>query len=305
MSLDRRADQSQQPTVGIGMPVFNCERFIEQAIESLLGQTFDDFELVIVDNHSTDRTYEISQSFAARDHRVRCVRQRQNYGFIHNFNTAFRLTSSRYFKWAACDDVCAPEFLARCVEVLERDPSVGLVYPEMPWIDETGSQVVSRPRSLDRSVLQVTASNDPAERFAAMMHNFWYTEHLYGLVRASALAQTRLYPYHFMGDHILLSELSLYGRFHRIPEPLLLLRRHGAQTSKAPTARQRLAVVQPRSPGRRYMLAVLAQYPKRLYLHVSAVHRAPLGHTARVRCYIAITRAVTRWARIRMRMRQR
>lgn len=285
------------------MPVFNGERFLEDAIESLLGQTFDDFELVIVDNHSTDRTYAICQSFAERDHRVRCLRQRQNYGYIHNFNTVFRLTSSRYFKWAACDDVCAPEFLARCVEVLERDPSVALVYTEMPWIDETGSQVESRPRSFDRAVLQMTASNDPAERFAAMMHNFWYTEHLFGLIRATALAKTRLHQYHFMGDHILLAELSLYGRFHQVSEQLLFLRRHKGQTSKAPSARQRLTLVHPGWPVGNSVLAVLTQYPRRLYLHVSSVRRAPLSHTSRARCYLGIFRAVMRWARIRMRLR--
>ena len=214
------ATPSHSPTVGIGMPVFNGEQFLEEAIESLLAQTFEDFELVIVDNHSTDGTSEICQSFASRDPRVRYIRQRQNYGINHNFNSAFRLTSGKYFKWAAYDDVCAPEFLARCVEVLDADPSVALAYPEMPWIDETGSRLEPRRKSFDPAALQMTASDDAAERFTATMHNLWYTEHLDGLIRSSALAETRLYHNHFMADHILLSELCLYGRFHRIPEAI-------------------------------------------------------------------------------------
>ena len=111
-----RAKPDHSPMVGIGMPVFNGERFIAEAIESFLAQTFKDFQLVIVDNHSTDATSEICQSFASRDPRVRYIKQRQNYGLNFNFNSAFRLTSGKYFKWAAYDDVCAPEFLGRCVE---------------------------------------------------------------------------------------------------------------------------------------------------------------------------------------------
>ena len=295
---DPPVKRSYSTTVGIGMPVYNGEQFIREAIESLLAQTFEDFELVIVDNHSTDRTFEICQSFASRDPRVRCIRQRQNYGLNHNFNSAFRLSSGKYFKWAAYDDVCAPEFLARCVDVLDSDPSVALAYPEMPWIDENGTRLEGRRKNFDPASLQMTASNDAAERFSATMHNFWYTEHLDGLIRSSALAQTRLYLDHFIADHILLSELCLYGRFHRISEPLMFLRRHSKQSSRAPSARQRLAVVHPKSAHP--TLAILAQYPLRVYWHTSAIQRAPLSRSDRIRCYIAVCRWVMRWTRSRV-----
>jgi len=295
---DPPAKPNDTPTVGIGMPVFNGEQFIEEAIGSLLAQTFQDFELVIVDNHSSDGTFEICQRFASRDPRVRYIRQRQNYGVNHNFNSAFRLTSGKYFKWAAYDDVCAPEFLTRCVEVLDSDPSVVLAYSEMPWIDETGSHLERRPRHFDPAALQMTASSDAAERFTATMHNFWYTEHLDGLIRSSALAKTRLYRNHFMADHVLLSELCLYGRFLPIPEPLLFLRRHSEQSSKAPSARERLALVHPESTHP--ILTNLAQYPNRLYFHVSAIRRASLSRSTRIRCYLAVLRTIMRWARIRI-----
>lgn len=290
--------RNHPPTVSVGMPVFNGDQFIEEAIESILAQTFEDFELVIVDNHSTDRTSEICQSVVSRDHRVRYIRQRVNYGLNHNFNSAFRLTSGKYFKWAASDDVCAPEFLARCVEVLDSDPSVALAYPEMPWIDENGAHLEGRRKGFDPAALQRTASTDAAERFAATMHNFWYTEHLDGLIRSSALAETRLYQNHFVADHILLSELCLYGRFHHIQEPLMFLRRHSKQSSKAPSARKRLAVVYPESAHP--VLAILAQYPLRLYWHASAIRRAPLSRSDRIRCYMAVLRWVMRWARIKV-----
>jgi glycosyltransferase involved in cell wall biosynthesis len=291
----------QAPTVSVGMPVFNGEPFIEQTIDSILAQSYEDFELVIVDNHSTDRTYEICQAYAARDSRVRCIRHRQNYGVVHNFNTAFRLSSGRYFKWAAYDDILSPEFLARAVEVLERDPSVVMVYSDIPTIGQHGRPVDIKYPGFDPEVLELTASPDAADRFSATMHNFWYTDHMYGLIRSDAFARTRLYSRHFMCDHILLSELSLHGRFHRVAEPLLFLRRHSRQTSKAPSARQRVTVAGGAPSGVASWFAVAWQYPKRLYLHASAVQRAPLNWATRVRCYLGLLRAMRRWAGIRFR----
>jgi glycosyltransferase involved in cell wall biosynthesis len=294
-------ERAEPPTVTIGLPAYNGEPYIEEAIDSILGQTFADFELLVVDNRSTDRTVEICQTYAARDPRVRCIRQRQNFGYIENFNTAFRLSSGRYFKWAACDDVLAPEFLRRAVEVLDGDPSVVLAYPVILTIDEDGRPNDIRYRGFDRRVLERTASPDPAERFSATMRNLWYTDHLYGLIRSDSLASTRLHARHFIGDHILLSELSLQGRFERIPEPLLFLRRHASQTSRAPSARQRLGAVGGAPRGVPAPAAVAWQYPRRLLLHASAVHRTPLTSATRARAYLGLLGTVLRWAAMRLR----
>lgn len=299
-SLPRRDAIERPPTVTIGMPVFNGEPYIEETIDSILAQTYEDFELLIVDNRSTDGTFEICQAYAARDPRVRCVRHRQNYGVVHNFNTAFRLSSGRYFKWAASDDILSAEFLASAVPILDRDPSVVMVYSDIRTIDQHGRPVDIRSPVFDPGALELTASPDAAERFSATMHNFWYTDHMYGLIRSDAFAQTRLYSRHFMCDHILLSELSLHGRFHRIPEPLLFLRRHMGQTSKAPSARKRVAVAGSPSSGVASTFAIGWQYPKRLYLHASAVQRVPLPLATRVRCHLGLLRAMGRWAGVRL-----
>ena len=113
-----------RPKVGVGMPVYNGERYLEEALDSILAQSFDDFELVISDNASTDRTEEICRAYAHKDERIRYFRMRENYGVIDNFNNAFRLSAGEYFKWAASDDVCEHDYLRKAVEVLDRDPSV-------------------------------------------------------------------------------------------------------------------------------------------------------------------------------------
>src|SRR5438270_1690210 len=103
--------------VAIGMPVWNGEAFLSEAIESILAQTYGDFELVISDNASTDATAEICRSYAQRDARIRYIRQEKNIGANSNYNGVFRRSSGEYFKWAAHDDVLAPEFIYECVKL--------------------------------------------------------------------------------------------------------------------------------------------------------------------------------------------
>ena len=116
----------RNPKVSIGLPVYNGEKFLAEAIESILGQTFSDFELIISDNASTDRTEEIARSYAASDRRIRFVRQEGNRGASKNFGLVFELASGEYFKWAAYDDVLMPDFLTECVALLDDDPSAVL-----------------------------------------------------------------------------------------------------------------------------------------------------------------------------------
>jgi len=109
------------PLVSIGIPIFNAEEFLADALESLLGQTLGDFELLISDNASTDGTEEIGRAFAARDPRIQYVRNTQNLGASPNFNRVLEMARGKYFKCAAHDDLCEPTYLEKCVSVLEGD----------------------------------------------------------------------------------------------------------------------------------------------------------------------------------------
>jgi glycosyltransferase involved in cell wall biosynthesis len=118
----------QFPRVSIGMPVYNGERYIEQAIESILAQTFSDFELIISDNASTDRTADICRSYAVRDRRIRYCRNETNIGYGRNQNLVIELSSGEYFLCAHHDDVRAPQCLERFLEIHEKNPTVVLSY---------------------------------------------------------------------------------------------------------------------------------------------------------------------------------
>src|ERR1700739_3978805 len=109
------------PRVCIGLPVYNGENYLAAAIESILAQSFADFELIISDNSSTDSTGDISRSYARRDARIRYVLQPHNLGAIANYNVVFGMADCEYFKWAAHDDLLAPRFLEECVNGLDTN----------------------------------------------------------------------------------------------------------------------------------------------------------------------------------------
>lgn len=212
------------PTVSIALPVYNGERYLRQALDSILAQSFTDFEVLIADNASTDATAEIAAEYAARDPRIRYHRNPQNLGAAGNFNLAFQLTSGRYFKWAAHDDLLHPDFLQRCVAALERDPGAVLAFPRSCIIDEDGE-----PQG-DYEHAQEIESPSCAVRFGALLEYHRCFE-VFGVIRRDALAKTRLIGPYAHGDGVLLANLALHGRFVKIPESLFFPRRHDKQSS--------------------------------------------------------------------------
>lgn len=107
-----------KPLVSIGMPVYNGERYIRQALDSLLAQDYANFELIISDNVSTDGTQGICLEYAARDERIRYYRNETNLGALRNFNRVFELSSGKYFMWAAHDDVWNPAYVQEVLALL-------------------------------------------------------------------------------------------------------------------------------------------------------------------------------------------
>jgi glycosyltransferase involved in cell wall biosynthesis len=208
-----------RPKVSIGLPVYNGENYLEEALCSLLSQTFTDFEIVISDNASTDRTSEICQTYAAKDPRIRYLRNETNIGPRRNWNRVFTLSRGEYFNWTAHDDKYAPQFLEKCVEVLDRDPSVVLCYARTSIIDKDGN-VVGHYDKPKRS-----GSPEPHVRFRDLIFNERCFE-IFGVIRTVALKKTPVFGNFGHADGVLLTRLGLLGRFHEIPEYLFLNRDH-------------------------------------------------------------------------------
>ena len=118
------SNQEKSPRLSIGMPVYNGELFIQQAIESILAQTFTDFELIISDNASTDSTQEICQNFSKKDNRIRIFKQDKNIRTHRNFIFVLKQAKGKYFAWAAVDDYLDKDFMEKNLKVLESHNSI-------------------------------------------------------------------------------------------------------------------------------------------------------------------------------------
>jgi glycosyltransferase involved in cell wall biosynthesis len=288
-------------TVAIGMPVWNGEAFLSEAIEAILAQTYGDLELVISDNASTDATAEICHSYAKHDARIRYIRQQTNIGSAPNHNEVFRRSTCRYFKWAAHDDVLAPRFVEECVRILDYDEAVVLCSPATVLINEEGSPL---PYSAEHNAMVDSSghkwplspeknpglmSEDSADRFAAVLLNMSLCLEIFGLMRRSALAKTSLQASHVGADKVVLAALSLIGRFYLLEETLFYRRCHPGQFSMAQSGSYRAMWVSGRK-GRIFwhQLQLLIGY---LPLALSA----ELTLEQRYRCISAVCRrAITR-----------
>ncbi len=276
---EERCDRYAQgvPYVSIGLPVYNGARFLEVALNSLLGQSFTKIEVVICDNASTDGTQQICERVAAQDRRVAYYRNAQNLGLAPNFNKVFKLSTGRYFKWAAYDDVLEPTFVERCVEVLDTHPHVAVCHTEVVLIDECGrdiGQYIPQP--------DVTAENAHARFGRVLLCHDHHLVQMSGLMRADLIRQTRLYESYPCSDEVLLAHMALMGSFYIVPQPLFRLRVHADQSTKGVLASERARVAFVDTRLEQDIVLV-----KWLYLKgcVAAINSADLSLAERAWCY--------------------
>ncbi len=264
------------PTVTIGLPVYNGERYLAQALDALLAQTYTDFELVILDNGSTDRTPEICRCYAARDSRVLYLCRTVNAGAAPNHNDVFADARGRYLKWASHDDLYDPDLLRRCVEVLDSRPDVVLAHAWDALIDEDGEVISQQPYHLD------TAADDPARRLRSLLFETGGND-FYGLIRAEAFRAARGLGSFHHADRTFVASLALQGPFAQVPELLYFRRDHPGRGERATSVRARCALLDPRRADR-LRNPVLRLHLEYLLAYLVAILTAPISVLDRVRC---------------------
>ncbi len=262
------------PALSIVLPVFNGGRFLAAALDSLLAQTYADFELLASDNGSTDDTPAILARYAARDPRLRLHRFARNLGAARNFNHLFPAARGRYFKWAAHDDLCAPRYLEACIGVLESDPSVALCHSLSGRIYADGRR--GAPYAEDGGF----DDPDPVQRFRRLVTVPHRCIVVFGVFRREALAGTALLAPYVGSDRNLLAEVGLRGRLACVPETLFLRRSHGATSlAQYPDEQARIAWFDPALAGR-------PSYPlhRNVREYLASVARAPLAPDQKAAC---------------------
>jgi glycosyltransferase involved in cell wall biosynthesis len=277
--------------LSIGLPVYNGERYLELAAESLLSQSYEDFELVIADNASTDRTVQICRELARMDSRVRYLRHRENIGVAPNHNFTVDAARGELFRWAADDDLIERTGIEKCVELLDdAGPDTVLAFPQTEVIGEHGEHLSYW------SVQGAVCQDRPHQRLRALLEtpgghlSCGFLPPAYGVVRTAVLRSTPLYRYFYASDVILVVELALRGKLAEVPEPLFMRRQHAAQSGgwSTSTGFERDAFTYPGFRG----------YPMpRTRVNVGffdAVLDAPLTRNERRRCLAAVTAALFR-----------
>lgn len=267
------------PKISIGLPVYNGERFLAETIESVLAQTFTDFELVISDNGSSDRTKEICQGYVLRDQRVRFVRSEVNQGASWNYRRVFELSRGEYFRWAPADDLFAPESLAECMATLNANPDAVLCYPQTLLINEAKEIIGQYDDELD------FRSSDPVDRFYLAIRRNKLINAIYGLIRSEDLRRTALMGNYPGADVTLIAELTLYGKFFEIPRPLFLRRMHGASSTSMTTMESVQEFFDPKTKGKLFLYLW-----RHLMQHAASILRAPLGVAEKIRLYGVLSR---------------
>ena len=276
------------PRLTIGLPVYNGERYVAESLDSLLGQNYPDFELIISDNASTDSTGEICRSYEKQDSRIRYYRQPQNIGLAPNHNFVAEHARGELFKWAANDDLYGRDLIARCVEALDEHPDVVLAHSWTAKIDSSGNVINAFEYPMS------TASPRAPERFRSILFDSGGDDD-YGVMRLDVLRRTAMKESYHHADHTIIAELSLHGPFYQVPEWLYFRRDHPAQSGRA-TMRSRCANMDPRRADRlRHPAARL--YGEYVWGYLAAIRRAPLSLRDQRECY----RYLTQWFASRMR----
>lgn len=201
------------PRASFGLPVYNGGAFLRETLESILAQTATDFELIISDNASTDATPDILEEYAARDNRVKLLRQNENIGAVANFRAVFEAATGEFFAWAGDHDLYHPTWLAECTYALEDHPRAVLAYPWVLTITREGEIVKRNRASYD------TVDLDSYARVSVVAGMEAIGARIYGCFRRSAMQGVRIHPCAWW-DRLFLTSMAVMGEFVQIDREL-------------------------------------------------------------------------------------
>ena len=217
---------TKTPRVTLAMPVYNGERYMEEALRSMTAQDFEDLEILINDNASTDRTAEIAQDYASKDKRIRHIRNETNLGAAPNYDRGLELARGEFLKWCAHDDTISENFVSACVKALDAEPAASMAFGRVQCIDSQGEFIPVRPGAQLGAVL----FDDPAERFHHTIMNSGSCYPIFGLFRTEALRKSLGHQPYYGSDRALLAELALMGKMIEVEEAIAFNRDHEARS---------------------------------------------------------------------------
>ncbi len=217
--VKRVADDN--PLVSIAMGVYNAQEYVAQSIESLLAQDYTNFELILSDNGSQDRSTDICRSYAKKDNRIILDRNAENINPLKNSVKMLKRTSGTYHMWAADHDLYHPKFISSLLNVFaQEDDSLILAYPDACHIDADNKPIREIIEDIE------TRGLPPVSRFKKVLWGLTYCTPIYGMYRSSALKKAFKMRWTISPDRVFMPEFSLMGTFAHIAKPLFFWRQN-------------------------------------------------------------------------------
>lgn len=285
------------PLVTIGCAVYNGEATLRRALDPVIEQDYENLEILISDDGSTDGSPEIYEEYARRDRRVRILRAKKNGGVAENFNRIVRAARGAYIMWADQDDIRDRTFVSKAVAALEADPEAVLCHSHTGVFVGDSSDI-----KYILSLGNVADVSSLVRRYHEFLWCFSDTV-VYGLIRTAVLRDTRLWRSEVGSANALLFELLLRGKFIELPETLYFYSGRGMR--KRPTVEEEYARVNPgQKPPRLYfpfLIVARNQTADILNAPITPLQKVELGavlwaHTSAV----AMTKLVYRTLRRRL-----
>jgi glycosyltransferase involved in cell wall biosynthesis len=223
----------KKATVSIGMAVYNETRWIKQALDSLLAQTFNNFELIISDNASSDGTWNILQEYAAKDTRITLYCQPENIGAIENFEFVLAQAAGEYFMWASGHDLWSGNLLEVLLKELQDNPRLVLCVPQGVLIDDN-----NYPITVYDEVIDTRSAQSAAGRIFVMHRQLKRGNAIYGLHRRDVLARNFPWPRVPGWDSVVLLKIVSMGDIVTIPAAQWFRRQNRPETTQQAAERR-------------------------------------------------------------------
>jgi glycosyltransferase involved in cell wall biosynthesis len=225
----------QRPIICLGMPLYNQTKYLSEALNSLLAQTYSNFKLIISDDSTEPGPAQIVKSFSDQDHRIIYFRNEVRKGMVNNWRNCFHLsTDVDYFAWVGDHDVWQPDWLDTMVQVLDNNPNIVLVYPKTVNVDMQGNRRDKKPEK-SLPLFSTLGLNDADRIKFVSQSGHGFGSMVYGLFRAEALRRAGVFRRVLYPDVILMLELSFQGDLHQVDAELWYRRR----TARFSIARQK------------------------------------------------------------------
>ncbi len=216
---------ADNPIVSIGLPVYNGAAGLEAVLDSLIGQSCRDFEIIISDNASTDRTADICLAYAAQDARIRYIRQSSNIGAEANFKFVLDEARTPFFAWAASDDFRSNDYLAENIQFLREHPE---------FVASTSPNCFVGQESDEKRLITFAIDGEVEDRFDAFFDNCWDSHAIfYSVMRTDVVKQCDVVGQRFLGaDWAIDLFLASRGRINRTQKGLVTIGRDGLSNSE-------------------------------------------------------------------------